>query len=86
VSTADLPAPLAWRLPAGDAARFAAEGKHCDHRGCRELQVIVTWRRFWSKAAGRVLLSERFLCDQHGQEFADRHHIEVEPPPKPSSR
>jgi hypothetical protein len=47
----------------------------------------VTWRYFWSAADGRVLVAEHFRCEEHGQEFARRHHIEIEPaPPERSTR
>jgi hypothetical protein len=78
---APLPRPLAWHLHPDDVAQWAAEGKYCEHRGCQNPQSINTWRYFWSKSAGRVLLAEHQVCDQHGQEFAARHHIEIQPPP-----
>jgi hypothetical protein len=70
-----------------DAARFAERGEHCDARRCREPIAIVTWRYFWSAAAGRVLVAEHFRCEEHGREFAGRHRIEIEPaPPERSTR
>jgi hypothetical protein len=79
--------PLAWRIHPGDAAGFAAQGKGCETRRCRNPIAVVTWRWFRSAAAGRVLVAEHFVCDQHGQEFAARHHVEIEPsPPEPSRR
>ncbi len=79
--------PLAWRIHPGDAARFAAEGKHCETRRCREPVAIVTWRWWRSAAAGRVLVTERFACEEHGAAFAARHRIEIEPsPPERSTR
>jgi hypothetical protein len=79
--TPPLPPPLAWHLHPDDVAQFAAEGKYCEHRGCQNPQSINTWRYFWSKSAGRVLLAEHQVCDQHGLEFAARHHLEIQPPP-----
>ena len=33
-----------------------------------------------------IVAAEHFVCDQHGQEFAARHRIEIEPSPsEPSS-
>jgi hypothetical protein len=82
--------PLAWRIHPGDAARFAAEGSHCQGRRgtrrCRDPIAVVAWRWWRSSAAGRVLVSERFLCDEHAQQFADRYHIEIEPSPPERSR
>ncbi len=82
--------PIAWRIHPDDAARFAAEGKHCGaRRGTRRCQdpiTVVTWRWFRSSAAGRALVVERFVCDEHGAEFAARHRIEIEPPPAEPSR
>jgi hypothetical protein len=62
-------------------ARFAAEGKHCEHRRCRNPQTVNTWRYWRSTEVGRVLVAEHQVCDEHGQEFATRHHTEIEPPP-----
>jgi hypothetical protein len=76
---------VAWRLHPDDAARAAAEGKHCEARRCRNATAVVTWRYWRPAEAARVLLSEHEVCDEHGQEFAARHHIEIEPPaPEPS--
>ena len=71
--------PQAWRIRPSEAARFAAEGKRCETRKCREPVAIVTWRWWRSAAAGRVLVSEHQVCEQHGTEFAARHHIGVDP-------
>jgi hypothetical protein len=83
--------PIAWRIPPEDAARFAAEGKHCQGRRgtrrCKDPIAIVTWRWYRSAEAARVIVAERFVCDQHGREFAGRYHIEIEPsPPERSLR
>ncbi len=77
--------PIAWRLHADDAAQFAAERKHCQTRRCRNAISAVTWRWWRSAEAGRVLLAEPMVCDQHVREFASRHHIEIEPPPETGS-
>jgi hypothetical protein len=73
--------PIAWTLHPVDAAWFAARGQHCQTRRCRELVAVVTWRWWRSAEAGRVLQAEHFVCTEHGQEFADRHGTEIEPPP-----
>ena len=73
--------PVAWRIHAADAALFAAERKHCETRRCRNPITVATWRYYRSTEAGRVLMAERFDGDQHGAEFAQRHHIAVDPPP-----
>jgi hypothetical protein len=78
--------PIASRMHPGDAARFAAEGEHCEHRRCRNPAVVVTRRWFRSAAARRVLLAEHMVCVDHGREFADRHHVEIQPPPDEPSR
>jgi hypothetical protein len=84
---AEVPRPVTWRIHGADAARFAAAGRHCETRRCRELIAVVTWRWFRSTRDARVLLAEHEVCVQHGQEFADRHHISIErPPARPSSR
>jgi hypothetical protein len=37
-------------------------------------------------AGSVVLLAEHQVCDEHGEEFATRHHLEIEPPPdRPST-
>jgi hypothetical protein len=76
-----VPRPVAWTMPAADAAECAARGEHCQVRRCRNAIAVVTWRWWRSAEVGRVLLAEHFVCRYHGQEFAERHHIEVEPPP-----
>jgi hypothetical protein len=77
--------PIAWRIHDMDVAWFAAQGKHCEGRRgtrrCKDAITIVRWRWYRSAEAGRVLVAERLLCDEHGQQFADRHRIEIEPPP-----
>jgi hypothetical protein len=79
-----VPRPVAWRMRAADVARFAAQGQHCQARRCRSVVVVCTWRWWRSSEVGKVLLAEHFTCDQHGQEFAGRHHIEIEPEPPPA--
>jgi hypothetical protein len=74
----DVRRPLAWLIHPDDVVRFAAEGKHCETRRCRNAVSTVTWRFWRSAEAGRVLL--HIVCEQHGQEFAARHHIHIEPP------
>jgi len=73
--------PVAWRIRPDEIARFTAEGHHCETRSCREPVAIVTWRWFRSHWVGRVLIAEHFTCEEHGQAFAQRHHIAVEPAP-----
>lgn len=81
-----VPRPVAWRVHSDDAARFAAEGQHCQARRCRNPVSVVTWRYWQSAVAGRVLLAEHFVCSAHGQEFATRHHLQIELPPAEPSR
>jgi len=71
--------PQAWRIRPSEAARLAADGKHCETRKCREPVAIVTWRWWRSAAAGRFLVSEHVVCEAHGTEFAAQHHIGVDP-------
>jgi hypothetical protein len=71
--------PVAWRITPAEIARFTAEGEHCETRRCPKPVAIVTWRWFRSRWAGRVLIAEHFTCEEHGQAFAQRHHITVEP-------
>ena len=78
---APVPWPVCWRLHPDDVTRLAAEGQHCETRRCRNPIAIVTWRYWRSTAAGRVLLAEHAVCVQHGRAFAERHGIEIEPPP-----
>lgn len=81
MSATPVPRPIAWRIHPDDAAEFAAKAKHSETRRCRNRISVVTWRYWRSAAAGRVLVSEHFVCDQHGQAFAARHGIEIEQPP-----
>jgi len=67
--------PLTWAIHPDDVARFAAEGKHCETRHCRNPVAVVTWRFWRSASAGRVLLSEHLVCAGHGRAFAARHHL-----------
>jgi hypothetical protein len=84
---AEVPWPVCWRIHPDDAARFAADRKHCETRRCRNPIAMVTWRYWRSKEARRVLVAEHFVCVQHGREFAERHGIDVEPePPERSTR
>ena len=80
------PRPVAWRIHPDDVAWFAAEGEHCETRRCRNPVTVVTWRYYRSAEAGRVLIAERFVCEEHGQEFAARHRIEIGPAPAVPSR
>jgi len=75
------PRPVAWSIHPADAAEFAADGLHCETRRCRNPQAVVTWRWWRSAEVGEVLLTEHLVCLEHGQQFAARHHAEVEPPP-----
>jgi hypothetical protein len=75
-----LPRPIAWTLHPADAAESAAKGEHCQARRCRNPVGVVTWRWWRSTEVARILLTEHFVCAGHGQEFAGRHHIEVELP------
>ena len=83
---AKVPWPVCWRIHPADVAEFAAKGKHCETRRCREPIVMATWRYWKSTWAARVLLAEHLVCVQHGREFAERHGIEIEPPPDEPSR
>lgn len=77
--------PIAWEIHPDDAAQFAAERKHCGGRRgtrhCKDPITVVTWRWYRSAEFGRVIVAERFVCGQHGAEFAQRHHLIIEPPP-----
>jgi len=78
---AEVPRPIAWTLHPDDAAECAARGEHCHARRCSNAAVVVTWRWWRSAEVARILLSEHVVCAEHGQEFAARHHIEIEQPP-----
>ena len=76
--------PAARQIHPDDMARFYAEGKHCEirrPRTCRRPVTVLTWRWWHSAAAGRVLVAEHFVCTEHGQEFARRYSITIEPAP-----
>jgi len=77
---AEVPRPIAWTVHAADAAELADRGERCQVRRCRNPVTVVTWRWWRSTEVARVLLAEHLVCTDHGQKFAERHHIEVEPP------
>jgi hypothetical protein len=79
MSPAPVNRPQAWRIRPAEITRLAADGKHCETRRCDKPAVIVTWRWWRSAAAGRFLVAEHMVCEQHGAEFAERHHIGVDP-------
>jgi len=72
--------PYAYYLHPAEVARFAADKKHCETRRCRNPVTVCTWRWWRSSEAGRALLSEHLVCTEHGTGFAERHHIELDPP------
>jgi hypothetical protein len=81
------PAPVSWKIHPDDAARFAAAGKHCETRGCREPVAAMTWRPFWSGQDRRHLLAEHLVCTGHAEAFCTRYHVVLEDPPaEPSLR
>jgi hypothetical protein len=73
--------PISWRIHPDDIAQFTADREHCETRRCHRPAAIITWRFWWSTEIGRMLLAEHLACEQHGREFADRHHIEISPAP-----
>ena len=75
---AQLP-PFARRLHQLEIDGSARRGEHCDTRGCREPVTIVGW--YHRRSGGQVLGFERFLCTAHGEAFAARHHLAIEPAP-----
>ena len=82
---AGVPWPVCWRIHPADVAEFAAKGKHCETRRCREPIAMATWRYWKSTWAARVLLAEHLVCVQHGRAFAERHGIDIEPAPAEGS-
>jgi hypothetical protein len=81
MTAAPVPRPVAWQIHPDDVVRFATERQHCETRRCHNPAAVVTWRYWRSTAAGRVPLAEHLVCTDHGQAFADRHHIQIGPPP-----
>jgi hypothetical protein len=73
--------PRAWRIHPVDVAEYTAKGEHCEARRCRKPVAIITWRWWRSTERAQVVFVEHLTCLEHGQQFAERHHIEVEPPP-----
>lgn len=81
MSAGPLPEAFARYLAASEIAAQLGPGHHCDTRRCREPVVVYGW--YFRHAAGfpRPLGHERWLCAEHGTEFAARHHLELEPAP-----
>lgn len=65
----------ARRLTAEEAAILTGRGEHCDTRRCRQPVAIVTWTFYTWRGHRRV--SERFVCEDHGNHFARRHRLEI---------
>jgi hypothetical protein len=80
MSTAPVPRPWARWLHADELAALKATIRHCETRKCRNPVAIITWR-WWrsSELGGKVLVTEHFVCSEHGTGFATRHHIPVDP-------
>lgn len=74
--------PFARRLHPLEAAKFARQGRHCAVRGCREPVTVYGW--YWRRERGlpRPIAYERELCTNHGEAFAARHHLVLEPAPR----
>lgn len=87
MAPAPLPRPWARQLHPAEAAEFAAAHKHCETRRCRKPVAVTTWR-YWRPAelGGQALVSEHFVCTEHGTGFARRHHIPVDPAPEVEAR
>lgn len=77
-----LPEPFARNLHPAEIAELARDGQHCDVRRCREPVTIYGW--YHRRTGGQVLGYERFLCNAHGEDFARRHHLTIEPAPAES--
>jgi len=81
-----VPRPQAWRIRQTEVDRLADRGQHCEVRKCHGL-IVAVLRRWWrSTEAARVLLSERLACEEHATDFAQRHHIDIDPPGEVTAR
>jgi hypothetical protein len=79
VSTPRLREPFARRTHPAETAEFTLDGWHCDVRRCREPVSVYAW--YYPRRGGRPTGAERFLCTPHGEAFARRQHLEIEPAP-----
>lgn len=77
--TAMPPVYRAWRLRPEDKAELDRLGRHCDSPKCRVSATTWTLRTFTRR--GQRISVGHFVCDAHGQDFAERHKIEVSSAP-----
>jgi hypothetical protein len=67
------PAPRPWArwLHRDELAALEATVRHCEIRKCGNPVAVITWR-WWrsSELGGKVLVTEHFVCSEHG---TDRH-------------
>jgi hypothetical protein len=74
--------PFARYLHPLEAAKFARQGRHCDVRRCSEPVVIYGWYYHRDRDLHRLIGHGRELCTSHGEAFAGRHHLVLEPAPR----
>jgi hypothetical protein len=74
--------PFARHLHPAETAWFAEAGEHCDHPRCRQPVAVYSW--YYPNALGGQIGSGRQLCAQHGEEFARRRGLVIEPAPEES--
>jgi hypothetical protein len=68
--------PFARSVHPAETARLTADGRHCDHRGCREPIAVYAW---YYPPQIRPAGHERFLCAEHGKAFARRQGLPIRP-------
>lgn len=78
---APLTEAFARHLHPAEIADFARRGQHCDVRRCREPVEAYGWYYRFDRHLGKKIGHERFLCPGHGEAFAARHRLVLEPAP-----
>jgi hypothetical protein len=74
--------PFARRLHPDETASLVAAGQHCDVRACHAPPEVYAW--CYPNALGGDIGAERQLCTPHGEGFAHRQGLAIEPAPAAS--
>jgi len=72
---------FARHLHPAEISELAARGQHCDVRRCREPIATYGWYYRFDRHLATKIGHERVLCLGHGEAFAARHRLVLEPAP-----